>query len=137
MNRRNFILKLGAGTVATVTLSVILKDLLLPENNAQEHNNKPKLKNDVIIKPYGKEYMAFSSGNSGSNQIIVNKNGLEIISMLDGHNTVEDIADAYSTKFKLTRTDELDSKIAFFISQVALVSFLQTPFYVNIVENYA
>ena len=47
-----------------------------------------------------------------NNQVVcvVNQIGSEIITRLNGHNTIEDISNVISTKINIKRTNELDAK---------------------------
>jgi hypothetical protein len=65
----------------------------------------------------------------------VNRTGAEIVRLLDGTRSVEQVAARTSRNLRLRRDQAFDAKIACFVAELAQMGFLAAPFYVEIVEH--
>jgi hypothetical protein len=82
--------------------------------------------------------MTYIGRPSESDRLVcaVNQTGARVLRLLDGQHTVSQIAGDLAARLHITRTEAFDAKIAGFIAQLGMLTLLQEPFYVRIVEGW-
>lgn len=139
MKRRDFVIALGAGAGASIfgffEWKALKKTGSRPKDRPAAVDFKPRLK-DGIVFGWADDGLATLRlpGAKETALCAVNETGAAILRMLDGRRGVEDIAQAVAQEYNLVRTDSLDAKIAYFLTQVSQLGFLRNPFYACIVD---
>ncbi len=138
--RRNFIITLGVGSVGSIVGYFAFtrppSDEMHSGNPALEKPCYPQLKTDVHVSNDKSDLVVKQENDADSSLCVVNKLGAEVIQLLDGRHTVEDIARLTARSHGLTLHSRFCAQIAYFISQLGAMGFLAEPFYACIVDNY-
>lgn len=139
MSRRDFLLYLGVGT------SVVIAGYFLQESAASIRSEtiegefveaqQPQLKDDVVFGNSGE--MKTISRISGGHKTLcaVNRTGRNIIELLNGRRSIEEISQAVAIREQIDRIESMDASIACFVAEVGMLGFLMTPFYAQIIER--
>jgi len=134
-NRRNFIISLGKGTAVCIGGFFLMKnwpDTASAEPNLVNSSSFPQLRNDIFFGKYN-DMDTISYKMSDDNVTCgFNQPGNEIIKKLDGHHTIEQIANSIVEKFDIKDSKSFNAKIAYFVAQLGILGFLHEPFYTNI-----
>lgn len=136
-SRRNFLYKLGIGVSAAISGYVISKSgtsAILPKDkigNSRIYRH-PKLSEEVAR--YRKEGDLILT--KGDAMYGVNAIGEQVISLLNGKNSILSISKSISMSNNITLNGTLQASVATFISQLATVEFLENPFFVTLYETY-
>jgi hypothetical protein len=135
MNRRDFLFTLGAGTAFAVS-GYFLWDSEKENKTVTQpvSSDKPKLNSNVHTEQHENGMLKLSHE---SNSCFVNITGQQVISFMDGRNTIINIAQKIAGFYSLEYSDELITSIATFVSQLANAGFLKSPFYATLYENYS
>jgi hypothetical protein len=137
MSRREFVIQLSTG-IALAGFFFMGDRTAGPSKAygaAPDKTACPHLKDDVVFGANAGMATIRRSGEVSHVLCAVNGPGAEVLKRLDGQNSVEDISRAIASLTKIPHSEELDAKIAFFISQLAMLGFLIDPFYAYIIEK--
>lgn len=141
LSRRQFLILLGAGASASIFGYYTLPS---PDEQAaaaapqtpSSQEARPRLRDDLTFSQHAEmTYMAWQS-DPGRPVCAVNQTGARVLRLLDGQHTVSQIAGDLAARLHITRTEAFDAKIAGFIAQLGMLTLLQEPFYVRIVEGW-
>ena len=138
-SRRDFILKLGIGASVAITGYYLVNNFVGSTDEPKHElapNEMPILKPNLVLKEDLGNMLIHNPG-SVEPSFMVNDVGKEILLNLNGKRSLQDLSEQVAAKYELTYDEALLSQVAFFVSQLAILGFLQKPFFVNIVENYA
>jgi hypothetical protein len=138
MKRRDFVIALGAGSGASIAGFFLWKSLshagARPRDSAASVDLKPQLKAGLLFGTLdGFQTIRLPEGE-GSAMCALNDTGAAVIRLLDGRNGVEEVSQTIARTYGLVRTDSLDARIAYFLTQVSRLGFLKSPFYAYIVD---
>jgi len=134
MDRNDFLIRLGVGTAVAVS-GYFLWNLVVgtESNNTPVSSDRPELNPNV----YTREESGLFTLSHEENSCHVNSTGRQIISCMNGRNTVTDIAEIVSEKYSIEYSDSLVTSVAYFVSQLAKAGFLASPFYATFYEYYS
>lgn len=137
INRREFLFTLGIGATAAISGYYISDSFINSEQiksslTSKKTSDKPLLKESV--KTYYENNSLFLTNNNI--KYCVNQTGAEVVQLLDGNYTINDISKKIAAKYGIEHNGSLDTSISKFICQLARSEFLSQPFYVTIFENY-
>jgi hypothetical protein len=134
MDRRDFLFTLGIGSTLAIT-GYFLFDPVNPVKSKDDavSSDKPALCDNVTLIPENDLYIL----TNGTTSCFVNGTGQQIISYMDGKNTVLDITQKISAFYAVEYSDLLVASIAYFVSELAAEGFLVSPFYATFYETYA
>ena len=131
INRRNFLIALGAGAAA-ITGYFVFQPITSEHNGNGEACDYPALSGNVS-KSYRDNKLLLTAGNG--TQCFVNKTGEKITELMDGKNDFQQICTLVSTFYSIQYTDALAASVANFICQLGAAGFLVSPFYVTMYET--
>lgn len=134
MERRDFLIALGIGTSAVVSGYYILR----PRENAGDEpgipsSDRPQLK-DKVGRSRSDEMLRLDCDGA---TFYVNETGREIISRMDGRNSVTDIASGLAGHFNIGYSDSVVASVATFIARLGEAGFLASPFYAVLYGSYS
>jgi hypothetical protein len=136
MNRRRFLIRLGAGAAGGIGGFFLLQRWPVPaEADAPTKppmSLRPRLRKDIADSRY--EGMAAISYGSGTERVLcaINRPGRIVTGRLDGHHTIEQIAQALASDLGLHAPARLEAPVARFVAQLGMLGFLAEPFYATI-----
>lgn len=135
MSRRDFLITLGAGTAATISGYFFIQGQFTQESSKSTLEKQlPILKHDI---KFGKAENLLTITRKTERSTItcaVNDIGKEIINKVDGKHTVQEISKHIAKKAGTSRTELMDARIAYFITQLGILGFLKEAYHVNIIE---
>ena len=133
LNRRDFLITLGAGTSLAISGFFMFKTIknIVNEQHPDEPSDKPVLSEQISI-TYQDKQMILSGEKA---KCFVNKTGEKIVGLLDGRNTLPHIAAQISDYYAIEHTGSLEAAVASFICQLGAQGFLYSPYYVTIYET--
>lgn len=134
LSRRDFAFVLATGAQAII-VGHFLGGGLARASGPGDSETRPRLR--VPVGPTGSDGMTTLMLGEGSDRSVcaVNRTGAEIVRLLDGTRSVEQVAARTSRNLRLRRDQAFDAKIACFVAELAQMGFLAAPFYVEIVEH--
>lgn len=129
MTRTEFLFALGAGAVAAIAgYTVAPPSAAAATPRTPRATARPRLRDDVTR---GRENGMLTLRRPGSAAAhgAVNETGERVARLLDGEHTVEMIAGDVAREVGVTCTSETVGAVAGFIAQLAVLAFLDEPFY--------
>lgn len=140
LSRRTFLILLGAGASASIfgyyfTPRRDEQAAAAPQTPSSQET-RPRLRDDLTFSQRAE--MTYIGRPSDPDRLVcaVNQTGAHVLRLLDGQHTVSQIAGDLAARLHITRTEAFDAKIAGFIAQLGMLTLLQEPFYVRIVEGW-
>jgi hypothetical protein len=134
MNRRDFLFTFGIGSTVAIAGYFLFDPVpAVKSKDDPVSSDQPRLKSNVRLKVENDLYYL----TNGTTSCFVNETGQQIISYMDGNNTVLDITHKISEIYSVEYSDFLVASVACFVSELAIEGFLQSPFYATFYENYA
>lgn len=138
LGRRTFLISLGVGTAAIAGYFVVRcrpSALATASSDPPISTLLPRLEEKVTLGRDGDLMTLRHLSEEDSPLCAVNRYGAEIVALLDGRHTVPQIANILAGRMGIPLTETMQSKIAYFITQVGEMGFLQEPYYACIVET--
>ena len=133
LNRRDFLISLGAGTSLAIAGFFAVDAIATAANeHADDPSDKPKL-SEHVRKTFENGQMVLCGEKA---KCSVNKTGERIIELLNGKNTLSQLAAQISDAFSIEHTESVEASIASFLCQLGSLGFLSSPFYVTLYETY-
>lgn len=137
MSRRGFLISLGAGAAA-ITGYVLggIPGLSKPKASRPPGQacEAPCLLADVTFGS-DNDMLTLSRPGTDSPVCAVNRVGGAVIRRLDGGHKIDDISRILAGEYGLEGGEALEAKVAFFVTQLGMMGFLDRPFYVQIYER--
>jgi hypothetical protein len=130
INRRDFLISLGAGTSLVIAGFVTTH---LQRTLSGDGCDRPEL-SGLVKKSYKDGYLVLRLDESSA--CFVNRTGECVVDLLDGRRSLTDICRAVAERYGVECTDALNTSVALFICRLGSSGFLTSPFYVMLYENY-
>ena len=136
MNRRRFLIRLGAGAAGGIGGFFLLRRWPVPAEAAAPAkpsiSMQPRLRKGIVDGRH--EGMAAISYGRGAQRVLcaINRPGRMVTSRLDGRHTIEQIAQALASELGLDAPARLEAPVAQFVAQLGMLGFLAEPFYATI-----
>jgi hypothetical protein len=139
VSRRRFLLYVTVGG-AWLTVGHIVRHRPEKTPTSDEYASRmPKLREDVTMQYDNIQhvYECEVQGKDGNATCCtVNDTGAEIIRLLNGKRTVEDLSEQTASSGHWRDSNASRAEIAYFITQLGILGFLAKPFYAHICEIY-
>jgi hypothetical protein len=139
LGRRTFLMKLGVGTAAIAGYFVPGCSTFTSDsaggNGRPASTLLPRLRGSVSLGRDGDMTTLRLHSAEDSPLCAVNHYGADVVGLLDGRHTVPQIASILADRMEVSLTEAIQSQIAYFITQVGEMGFLQEPYYAYIVET--
>lgn len=135
LGRRTFLMKLGVGTAAIAGYFVPGCSPSTPGNGPCVSTLVPKLADRVSLGQDGDMTTLRLHGAEDFPLCAVNRYGADVVALLDGRHTIRQIASTLADRIGVPLTDAMQSQIAYFITQVGEMGFLQEPYYACIIDT--
>jgi limonene-1,2-epoxide hydrolase len=127
LNRREFLLKLGAGSAVAIagffTCELLTSDDVASVDRPCIADCKRQTTNGLLT----------ITGKNAT--CVVNKTGEFVIDLLNGKNTLFDICRRVAQRYAVLHTNEMEVSVALFICQLSMTGFLVSPYAVTIYED--
>jgi len=129
LNRRNFLIGLGAGSALAITGFFIGEKLINGDDDAVGADC-PQLTDCTRQTVDGRLHLQTPAGTVCA----VNRTGEYITGLLDGRRTLTDICDCVAQRYSIAHNGNLEASVAMFICRLGMAGFLVAPYSVVIYE---